>query len=140
MAIVTQAIYFSGHYMYAEGNDGEKGDQSRLESITFTTKPQQSLNFYYHMYFTGYTLTNGLQVAYKEESSDFENIIWFHNESTGEPWRSACVDLPANQNLSIVFIANRYPYLVQEADIAVDDITLKDQSCGKISHTEISYM
>ena len=122
---------FTGHYMYAEGNDGYRGDRARMGSIVFMTKVNQSLTFYYHMYFEDqYTSSGGFQIATKEELSDVENIIWFSDKSTGEPWKFGCFNLPSNQNLSLIFIANRHPSAVREADIAVDDISLKDEVCS----------
>ncbi|XP_052085340.1 uncharacterized protein LOC127722981 isoform X2 [Mytilus californianus] len=127
-----------GHYMYAEGNDGNQGDQARMASIYFLTKTNQSLTFFFHMFFKQYTKTGGLQIVTKEDGSNIENAIWFHNESSGEPWISGCVDLPANQNLSIIFISNRHSLSIQDADIAIDDISLKDGLCGTHSEPDVT--
>ncbi|CAC5369514.1 CORIN [Mytilus coruscus] len=91
-----------GHYMYAEGNDGNQGDQARMASIYFLTTTNQSLTFFFHMFFQQFTKTGGLQIATKEDGSNIENAIWFHNESSGEPWISGCmayVEHIANQML-----------------------------------------
>ncbi|VDH95309.1 corin [Mytilus galloprovincialis] len=127
-----------GHYMYAEGNDGTHGDQARMASIYFLTTTNQSLTFFFHMFLAQYTKTGGLQIALTEDGSDIENVIWFHNESSGEPWISGCVDLPANQNLSIIFISNRHSLSIQDADIAVDDIALRDGLCGTHSEPDVT--
>ncbi|XP_071144475.1 uncharacterized protein [Mytilus edulis] len=127
-----------GHYMYAEGNDGTHGDQARMASIFFLTTTNQSLTFFFHMFLAQYTKTGGLQIATKVDGSDIENVIWFHNESSGEPWLSGCVDLPANQNLSIIFISNRHSLSIQDADIAVDDISLRDGLCGTHSEPDVT--
>lgn len=98
----------------------------------FITTGNQSLHFFYHLLFNSITRTGGLQVAVHSVTTDSQFVAWYQNASTGEPWHEGCIDLPANQNVSVIFIANRYPNLsIQDADIAVDDITLKTGACGK---------
>lgn len=40
----------SGHYVYAEANEGSKGDNASIISPEFTSGVDQSILFYYHMY------------------------------------------------------------------------------------------
>lgn len=55
--------FLLGSYMYAEGNDGKRGDHSDLISVPFKTLPGQSIQFYYHMYDNTYWVDIGsLQV------------------------------------------------------------------------------
>lgn len=117
--------------MYAEGNDGSKGDNCTLSSISITPQSSQSVEFFFHIYDNEFWVDiGGLEVVTLKVSSGEETRLWFHNVSTGNVWTRECVNLPQGHEIKVIFRAFRTTKAsMYDADIALDDVTLQNQLC-----------
>lgn len=135
----------TGYYMYANSKSGAAGDQSTLTSTSFISEDRQCIEFYYHMNSNSpyISIEGGLKVGVKYIHTDLESYSWFRNQSTGNLWERGCIDLPPNQNLSVIFTAMRgiqsQPFL-SDPDIAVDDVMLRNSTCSDLPPVTITTM
>ncbi|XP_060085251.1 uncharacterized protein LOC132564621 [Ylistrum balloti] len=121
-----------GSYMYAEGSDGNHGDNCSLVSIPFIPTSGQSVSFFYHMFDNAFWVDiGGLEVLSYTVTNGEETRLWFKNTSTGNLWTNGCVDLAAGVEVKVIFRAFRTIAIDKyDADIAIDGIMLQNKTCS----------
>ncbi|PVD31755.1 hypothetical protein C0Q70_07173 [Pomacea canaliculata] len=127
----------SAYYMMANGENGKAHDYVALQSRSFLSNGSTSLAFYYHAYniFHQFDITGTLALVTKDHVTGSEVVQWQLRADGNSTWRSACVQLPASNSLSVTFVASRGK--AQRADLALDDVTLLDKSCDEFSKSEL---
>ncbi|XP_052224327.1 uncharacterized protein LOC127839977 [Dreissena polymorpha] len=128
----------TGRYLYAEAGLGSRGDNASVVSPLFNTTSDQSLRFYYHIYSEDPLLAQaGVLLVSIILNTTGENVTSWQSDPLDlnkEQWRLACLDLPRNTSLKVVFTSLRTEVgitgtSVNGVDIAIDDVQLTNYSC-----------
>lgn len=114
--------------MYAEASNQPERSVAVLTSPLFTTSANQSLVFYFNIHFVKYTIPSPTLELVVESS--VISTLWSHSEKTDENWHEVCVDLPANENMKLHFVSTLGMFGFVDADVAIDDISLKNATCS----------
>ncbi|KAL5014895.1 hypothetical protein ScPMuIL_009165 [Solemya velum] len=132
----THGSSSSGHYMYAEASNQPERSVAVLTSPLFTTSANQSLVFYFNIHFVKYTIPSPTLELVVESS--VISTLWSHSEKTDENWHEVCVDLPANENMKLHFVSTLGMFGFVDADVAIDDISLKNATCSGLLTTTLA--
>ncbi|KAL9985328.1 hypothetical protein ACROYT_G007718 [Oculina patagonica] len=113
-----------GYYIYIETSRPRKtGDKAILTLQGANSKPV-CLSFYYHMY--GKTI-NQLNIYNRGK------VIWTMTGEQGNAWKKAEVSISGNYDLKIEGISGTS----YTGDIALDDLSVTDGSCGGVVPTTL---
>ncbi|CAB3992768.1 MAM and LDL-receptor class A domain-containing 1-like [Paramuricea clavata] len=127
-----------GHYIYFESSwPVRPGKQGIVESKIFGPTRATCMSFYFSMYGdTMGKLTAYIQDINKLQSQNKRRKVWEKIGNQGISWQNSRITISSNSPFKILFVATRgYSY---RSDIALDDITFKNQSCvPSISTTTI---
>ena len=119
----------SGHWAFTNGENGHPFDYVALQSPPFSSTGNDVLVFYYFAYsmFSQFWLTGSLGCLTRDHESGTEELSWFKVVDGNDTWRSACIQLPRSDNLTVSFVSMRGQ--VQRADLAVDDVQVLQTTC-----------
>ncbi|XP_066300036.1 MAM and LDL-receptor class A domain-containing protein 1-like [Branchiostoma lanceolatum] len=115
----------AGYYMYTEMSSPQApGDIARLMSPTYAAVGAQCVEFYYHMFGPDIgTLKLELLM-----SGQTRVPLWTLSDDQGDQWVINQVTINPTDSYQLVFEAIRGASF--RGDIAIDDVTIRDGSCG----------
>ncbi|KAK7502915.1 hypothetical protein BaRGS_00005864, partial [Batillaria attramentaria] len=121
----------SGYYAFANGENGHPNDYVALESPPFASPGNEILVFYYHAYsmFSQFMPTGTLALLTRNHETGTDSVPWSVQSDGNSTWRSACVELPKGDRLTVAFVAMRERH--QRADMAVDDVAVRQITCDQ---------
>ena len=96
------------------------------------------LVFYYFAYsmFSQFWLTGSLGLLTRNFESGTAVLSWYKEVDGNATWRSACIQLPKGDNLTVSFVSMRGQN--RRADLAVDDVQLLQTTCDQFYKGEVS--
>ncbi|CAC5426136.1 unnamed protein product [Mytilus coruscus] len=122
-----------GYYAYTESRSGSKlNDESDLLSGLIVPSPKQCLTFWYHMY--GRHI-NTLKIF--QSNSDHNIELWSKSKSKGNKWHFQSLALKNIGSYQIIFKGIRGNG--SKSEIAVDDISISNTVCNKVSRFDCNF-
>ncbi|KAH9494979.1 hypothetical protein Btru_018315, partial [Bulinus truncatus] len=114
-----------GHYAYAEASSPRvPGDKIRMIGLPRPATTAQCVSYYYHMF--GVNM-GSLEVRYRT-GPNVETSLYIHRGNLGDKWYKNEVTVRSSTSWQLIFestVGNG-----PASDIAIDDITITDGSCG----------
>lgn len=119
-----------GHYMFIEtsGSNRRVGEKAWLVSDYQDPRTAVCLSFWYHMYGAG---IGSLNIYTKLVKGTNKVLKWTSSGNQGNIWKYATVDVPSNNQYTIIIEGVRGGNYT--GDIAVDDVRISFTSCAQIT-------
>ncbi|XP_078369213.1 uncharacterized protein LOC144653157 isoform X3 [Oculina patagonica] len=111
-----------GAYIYIEASKRRQGDRARLMSEWMEPNKVICLQFWYHMFGKHIGQLNVFMA-----SSSSETLVWSVSGNKGDKWNFAQTTLQENNRFK--FILEGVTLNGSEGDIAMDDVTVLEESC-----------
>ncbi|CAC5384127.1 unnamed protein product [Mytilus coruscus] len=122
-----------GYYAYTESRSGSNlNDESDLLSGLIVPSPKQCLTFWYHMH--GRHI-NTLKIFQRNSNHNIE--LWRKSKSTGTKWHFQSLVLKNIGSYQIIFKGIRGNG--SKSEIAVDDISISNTVCNKVSRFDCNF-